>query len=161
MSWYTLAQAFRKGVIGHTPLLITVVHPLYTRGGKGKPLNGWEETREHDKRCRFWFGVGVTENMDVAWVKSSVTPISKLLGVYPFLSNAFFITAQLMESSGLIFWFYGKIHVRFDNVVPQKIKITSPQAYVFMNINIQPGYPARITSTCTCHITYNSSIVSK
>ena len=33
---YTLAQAFQKGVLGHTPLLITLVHPLYTRERKKK-----------------------------------------------------------------------------------------------------------------------------
>ena len=48
---YTLAQAFQKGVLGYTPLLITLVHPLYTR--EKKTLDGWDEPREHDKRCRF------------------------------------------------------------------------------------------------------------
>ena len=51
---YTLAQAYQKGVLGHTPLLITIVHPLYTREKKEKKnLDGWEEPRKHDKRCRF------------------------------------------------------------------------------------------------------------
>ena len=47
---YTFAQAFQKGVLGHTPLLITPVHPLYSREKKKKTLDAWEEPREHDKR---------------------------------------------------------------------------------------------------------------
>ena len=36
---YTLAYACQKGVLAHTPLLITLVHPLYNRGGKKN--SGW------------------------------------------------------------------------------------------------------------------------
>ena len=42
---YTLAQAFRRGGLGHTPLLITLVQ----LEKKKKRLDGGEEPREHDK----------------------------------------------------------------------------------------------------------------
>ena len=44
---YTLAQASQKGVLVHTPLLITLVHPLNTRGKK-KTLGGWADSRDLD-----------------------------------------------------------------------------------------------------------------
>ena len=44
---YTLAQASQKGVLVHTPLLITLVHPLNTRGKKKNSgwLGGFQRSR--------------------------------------------------------------------------------------------------------------------
>ena len=61
---YNLAQAFQEGYL-ITPHFWSLVHPQCTRK-KNKKMDGWEEPREHGKRCRFWFGVDLTENTDVA-----------------------------------------------------------------------------------------------
>ena len=51
---------------------------------KKTKLNGWEEPREHDKRCGFSFGVDLAENMDVAVGGNICLPfIGGLGGVVP------------------------------------------------------------------------------
>ena len=75
---YPLAQAFRSGVLGHTPLW----SPSFTRYTlkKSKTLDCLEEPREHDQRCRFVFGVDLTENMDVAVGETLCPPFCQGFG---------------------------------------------------------------------------------
>ena len=55
-----------------------------------KTLDGWEEPREHDKRCRFSFGVDLTENMDVAIGESLCLPFCQGFGgCTPFFKCSF------------------------------------------------------------------------
>ena len=52
-------------------------------------MDGWQESREHDKRYIFLFGVDLTENMDVAVGEKLCPPFCQgFSGMYPFLSNA-------------------------------------------------------------------------
>ena len=49
-------------------------------------MDGWQESREHDKRYIFLFGVDLTENMDVAVSNKQLPPFRECFGgVYPFL----------------------------------------------------------------------------
>ena len=91
---YTLTQAFQKGVLSHTPLLITPIHPQYTREKKLNTLNGWEEPGEHDKRCCiFLFDVDLMENMGTSpSAKRFVPPFVKVFfgGCAPSCQMLFF-----------------------------------------------------------------------
>ena len=49
---YTLAQAFQKSALGHTPLLISFTR--YTLEQKKNNLDVWEEPRGNDTRNRFF-----------------------------------------------------------------------------------------------------------
>ena len=65
---------------------------VHSRKKKTKTLNGWEVSGELAKRCRFWFGDNLTENMDVAVGEKQCPPFCQWSGgVCPFLSNALFL----------------------------------------------------------------------
>ena len=82
---------------------------VHSRKKKTKTLNGWEVSGELAKRCRFWFGDNLTENMDVAVGEKQCPPFCQwfFLGrVYPFLSNVIYYFPLFFDSVPISFSFF-------------------------------------------------------
>ena len=104
---YTLAKASQKGVLGHTPLLITLVYPLYT---------GEKKKRKEHSGC-LGGAHGARQTLQIfIWSRfdgehgrrrqrKALSPFLSRFsgGVYPFLSNALII----INGTGSFFFFVG------------------------------------------------------
>ena len=145
---YTLPQGLQKWVLG----LDCCRHALYTRKKKKTKLNGWEEPREHDKRCGFSFGVDLAENMDVALGGKLCLPfIGGLGGVVP---HNFCTTSDIDNEDPTCFclpqaWIYIFDYRVLITLCASQRELCGPPHVTFNNSHRQPP-PAPLVIRAQC-----------